>query len=259
MRDLRELIEDLQDGYDPTPEDQPRELDRLSALAEEAAERLQTDETTIRTLTEALAAISDEYSADPYRVLSKIDVGEHIEKKNGLSYLSWAWAWDTLMRKYPDSQNDINRPESGLPYWTDGHTCWVDVSVTVAWNGRTRTRGEVFPIMDHRNRSIPLDNVTSFDINTALQRAWTKCIARQGLGFYIYAGQDLPNEILEEQRKPVTEEQIALIRELYTEEEIQKMLTNLKKKKLEQINNGQAEKMINSRDRSLVNDQTPTF
>lgn len=255
MRDTTELIEDLQAGYDPTPEDHVRELERLSALAEEAAERIMTYKSLIETMTAAMQLLND----DPFRVLSRIDVGEHIEKKNGLNYLSWAWAWDTIMRYYPDTQTDIKRPESGLPYWTDGRTCWVDVSVTVAWNDRTRTRSEVFPIMDHRNKSIPLENVTSFDINTALQRAWTKCIARHGLGFYIYAGQDLPNEVIEEQKKPVTEEQAAKIRELYTEEEIGKMLKNLKKKKLEDINNAQAEKMINSRDRSLVNDQSPTF
>lgn len=255
MRDTTELIEDLQAGYDPTPEDHVRELERLSALAEEAAERIMTYKSLIETMTAAMQLLND----DPFRVLSRIDVGEHIEKKNGLNYLSWAWAWDTIMRYYPDTQTDIKRPESGLPYWTDGRTCWVDVSVTVAWNDRTRTRSEVFPIMDHRNKSIPLENVTSFDINTALQRAWTKCIARHGLGFYIYAGQDLPNEVIEEQKKPVTEEQVAKIRELYTEEEIGKMLKNLKKKKLEEINNAQAEKMINSRDRSLVNDQSPTF
>lgn len=255
MRDTTELIEDLQAGYDPTPEDHVRELERLSALAEEAAERIMTYKSLIETMTAAMQLLND----DPFRVLSRIDVGEHIEKKNGLNYLSWAWAWDTIMRYYPDTQTDIKRPESGLPYWTDGRTCWVDVSVTVAWNDRTRTRSEVFPIMDHRNKSIPLENVTSFDINTALQRAWTKCIARHGLGFYIYAGQDLPNEVIEEQKKPVTEEQTAKIRELYTEEEIGKMLKNLKKKKLEEINNAQAEKMINSRGRSLVNDQSPTF
>lgn len=255
MRDTKELIEDLQAGYDPEPQDRVRELERLSALAEEAAERIITQKNLIEAMTAAMQLIND----DPFRVLSRIDVGEHIEKKNGLNYLSWAWAWDTIMRHYPDTQTDIRRPESGLPYWTDGRTCWVDVSVTVAWNNRTRTRSEVFPIMDHRNRSIPLENVTSFDVNTALQRAWTKCIARHGLGFYIYAGQDLPNEVIEEQKKPVTEEQAAQIRELYTEEEIGKMLKNLRKKKLEDINNAQAEKMINSRDRSLVNDQSPTF
>jgi hypothetical protein len=208
MRDTTELIEDLQAGYDPTPEDHVRELERLSALAEEAAERIMTYKSLIETMTAAMQLLND----DPFRVLSRIDVGEHIEKKNGLNYLSWAWAWDTIMRYYPDTQTDIKRPESGLPYWTDGRTCWVDVSVTVAWNDRTRTRSEVFPIMDHRNKSIPLENVTSFDINTALQRAWTKCIARHGLGFYIYAGQDLPNEVIEEQKGEIDVEEEMLAR-----------------------------------------------
>ena len=99
MRDTKELIEDLQAGYDPEPQDRVRELERLSALAEEAAERIITQDKMIGVMTEALQHLND----DPFRVLSRIDVGEHIEKKNGLNYLSWAWAWDTIMRYYPDT------------------------------------------------------------------------------------------------------------------------------------------------------------
>jgi len=259
MRELSELLEDLRSGYDPTPEDQPRELERQNALCEEAAARLETQKSLIEAMTAAMEYLNE----DPFKVLSRIDVNEHIEKKNGLSYLSWAWAWDTIMRYYPDTETAINRPESGLPYWTDGRTCWVDVSVTVAWNGRTRTRSEVFPIMDYKNRSIPVENVTSFDINTALQRAWTKAIARHGLGFYIYAGQDLPNEKAEEQkqkaRSPITGDQTKKVLELYKPEEIDKMLKRLKLEHLAELNQAQAEKMIAARDRSLVDDQTPTF
>jgi len=247
-----DLIDDLQSGFDPTPDDQVRELYRMDSLCREAAVELAD-------LKDAL----DWLNKDPYKVLSEINVNEHTEKKNGLTYLSWAWAWDMLISKYPDSENGINRPENGLPYWTDGMTCWVDVYVTIRWGARSRTRSEVFPITDFKNKSIELTNLTSFDINTALQRAWTKCIARHGLGFYIYAGEDLPKEQAEKEKakakSPVTYEQIEKIESLYTENEIGTMLKRMKKSAITMITQKEAETMIKKRDMALVADQTPTF
>lgn len=259
MRD--DLIEDLRSGFDTAaPEDLPRELARLCSLCEESANELENLQNLNKALADSLKWINE----DPYKVLSRINVNEHTEKKNGLTYLSWAWAWDTLLSYYPDSYTTIKRPmESDFPYWTDGSTCWVDVGVTIEWNGKERTRTEVFPIMDYKNKSIPADKVTSFDVNTALQRAWTKCIARHGLGFYIYAGQDLPNEEAEAQRakeaKLITNEQALKVIALYSDEEIKTMLKRLKKDSLSDCTVAQAEKMIAKRDRSLVNDQAETF
>ena len=259
MRD--DLLEDLRSGFDTAaPEEMPRELARLCALCDEAANELENVQTLNKALAESLQWVNE----DPYKVLSRINVNEHTEKKNGLTYLSWAWAWDTLLSFYPDSYTTIKRPvETDFPYWTDNQTCWVDVGVTIRWNGKERTRTEVFPIMDYKNKSIPVDKVTSFDVNTALQRAWTKCIARHGLGFYIYAGQDLPNEEAEaekaKQTAPITSEQAEKVRELYSTDEINTMLKRLKKGTLADINQAQAEKMIAKRDRTLVNDQTETF
>ena len=51
---------------------------------------------------------------------------------------------------------------------------------------------EYLPIMDYKNKSIPLENVTSFDVNKSIQRSLTKALARHGLGLYLYAGEDLP-------------------------------------------------------------------
>lgn len=247
-----DLIDDLQSGFDPTPDYQGRELYRLDNLCKEAATELADLRDAVKWLDE-----------DPYKVLSRINVNDHIEKKSGLSYLSWAWAWDTLMDLYPDSENGINRQESGLPYWTDGMTAWVEVYVTLRWGKRSRTRSEVFPIMDYKNKSIPLTEITSFHVNTALQRGWTKCIARHGLGFYIYAGQDLPNEEAEKEKAkaktPVTTEQIEKIESLYTENEIGTMLKRMKKSAITMITQAQAETMIRKRDMALVADQTPTF
>ena len=256
-----DLIEELRSGFDTAaPEEMPRELARLCALCDEAANALEQEQKLNKALADSIQWVNE----DPYRVLSRINVNEHTEKKNGLTYLSWAWAWDVLMSHYPDSYTAINRPvNTDMPYWTDGNTCWVDVSVTLVWNGNERVRSEVFPIMDYKNKSIPADKVTSFDVNTALQRAWTKCIARHGLGFYIYAGQDLPNEEAEQQKARqyarVTDEQVAKVMELYSPAEIETMLKRLKKTALVEISQAQADKMIAKRDQSLLKDNTETF
>lgn len=122
--------------------------------------------------------------------LNKIDVSDKIEKKNGLSYLSWAFAWGELKKRYPDSTYTIYENADGLFYHTDGRTAWVKTGVTVLGLEHV----EYLPVMDYRNNSIPLEKITSFDVNKAIQRSLTKAVARHGLGLYIYAGEDLPED-----------------------------------------------------------------
>ena len=121
--------------------------------------------------------------------LNAIDVNKHTEKKNGLTYLSWAWAWAELKKRYPDSTYTVYENEKGWNYFTDDQTCWVKTGVTV--NGIEHI--EYLPVMDFKNKSIPLGSVTSFDVNKAIQRSLTKAVARHGLGLYIYAGEDIPD------------------------------------------------------------------
>lgn len=130
--------------------------------------------------------MSDNYFLE----LNAVDVNEHTEKKAGLTYLSWAWAWTEVKRLHPDATYAIYDNADGWNYHTDGRTCWVKTGVTV--NGIEHI--EELPVMDHRNKSIPLDKVTSFDVNKAIQRSLTKACARHGLGLYIYAGEDLPDD-----------------------------------------------------------------
>lgn len=120
--------------------------------------------------------------------LNAINVSDKIEKKNGLSYLSWAWAWGELKKLHPDATYTVYENKDGWLYHTDGRTCWVKTGVTV--NGIENI--EYLPVMDFRNNSIPADKVTSYDVNKAVQRSLTKAVARHGLGLYIYAGEDLP-------------------------------------------------------------------
>lgn len=127
--------------------------------------------------------------ADNYfKTLNDINVNGKTESKNGLTYLSWAWAWGELKKNFPDATYTVYENKDGWNYHTDGKTCWVKTGVTV--NGIENI--EYLPIMDYKNRSIPAENVTSFDVNKAIQRSLTKAVARHGLGLYIYAGEDLP-------------------------------------------------------------------
>lgn len=135
--------------------------------------------------------------------LNNINVQDKIEKKNGLSYLSWAWAWGELKKRHPDAIYTIYENADGWNYHTDGNTCWVKTGVTI--NGIECI--EYLPVMDFKNKSIPLGNVTSFDVNKAIQRSLTKAVARHGLGLYVYAGEDLP----ECESSPKTPEDAAAI------------------------------------------------
>ena len=124
--------------------------------------------------------------------LNAINVNDKVEKKNGLTYLSWAYAWGEVKKLYPDATYTIyeRTTEFGpVNYFTDGRTCWVKTGVTV----HDIEHIEELPIMDNRNQSIFYDAVTSTDVNKTIQRSLTKAIARHGLGLYVYAGEDLPD------------------------------------------------------------------
>lgn len=125
-----------------------------------------------------------------FKELQKVNVNDKVERKNGLSYLSWAFAWGELKLRFPDANYTVYESPQGWNYFTDGRTCWVKTGVTV--NGIEHV--EYLPVMNNRNQSIPLDSITSFDVNKAIQRSLTKAVARHGLGLYIYAGEDLPTE-----------------------------------------------------------------
>ena len=137
--------------------------------------------------------------------LNGINVNEKTEKKNGLTYLSWAYAWGEVKKLHPEAVYTIYENRDGWNYHTDGKTCWVKTGVTV--NGVEHI--EYLPVMDHRNKSLPLGSVTSFDVNKAIQRSLTKAVARHGLGLYIYAGEDLPED--EAAEEPVLSPDMAKI------------------------------------------------
>lgn len=125
-----------------------------------------------------------------FDTLNEVNVSDKTELKNGLTYLSWAWAWGELKKRYPNAIYTVYENPQGWNYFSDGRTCWVKCGVTI----NTLEHIEYLPVMDYRNKSIPANAVTSFDVTKAIQRCITKAIARHGLGLYIYAGEDLPED-----------------------------------------------------------------
>ena len=153
-----------------------------------------------------------------FNTLNKINVNNHTETKNGLTYLSWAWAWQEVKKNYPDASYTIYENKDGWNYFTDGRTAWVKTGVTI--NGLEHI--EYLPVMDHRNKSVSADTLTSFDVNKAIQRSLTKACARHGLGLYIYAGEDLPDEEKPKDGKNVVIKTKDIVKEAFKPEELKK-------------------------------------
>ncbi len=122
-----------------------------------------------------------------WETLSTINVNDKVEKKSGLSYLSWAWAWGVLMAHYPESYYVID----AVSYNNDG-SAMVSLTLTVKQGDNEFPRKMWLPVMDYRNQAI--SNPNAVDINKTLMRCLTKAISMFGLGFYIYAGEDLPEQ-----------------------------------------------------------------
>ena len=129
-----------------------------------------------------------------WEILSAIDVGDKIEKKNNLSYLSWAWAWGVLKQHFPYAGFTKHTAPNGMPYFMDNQGyAFVRVTVSLHYEGSTDIT-EMLPVLDHRNK--PIQGPNAFEVNNALQRCLAKAIAYHGLGHYIYAGEDVPVEAI---------------------------------------------------------------
>lgn len=115
-----------------------------------------------------------------------------------MTYLPWAFAWGEIKKLYPESFYTIYENAEGLNYHTDGKTAWVKTGVTIVWEEdgvrKQLEHIEDLPVMDMRNQSIPIANLTSTAVNKAIQRSLVKACARHGLGLYIFSGEDLPED-----------------------------------------------------------------
>lgn len=163
---------------------------------------------------------------DVFNELKTLNVNEHVETKSTgktkLSYLSWTWALQEVLSRYPDTKWEVKLFD-GKPYIYDENTGYM-VFTSVTINGVTREMW--LPVMDNRNNAMLNHTVTSknsfgqeivtkaatmFDINKTIMRCLTKNLAVFGLGLYIYAGEDLPQE------DPMSFEEIVLALEQYND------------------------------------------
>lgn len=136
--------------------------------------------------------------------LSAINVNDHVQKKGNLSYLSWTWAWSTLMSKYPESYYVFQ------DHRTENGTVMVECVLTIHEGEEVATRTMWLPVMDHRNRAIADPDTRA--ISDARMRCLVKCLAMFGLGFYIYAGEDIPQA---EKGAVITEDQVKELHDLF--------------------------------------------
>ena len=158
-----------------------------------------------------------------FDVLVKVNVNDHTETKNtgkaSLTYLSWPWAWSEVKSRYPDATYSVWRnPDTNLPYVFDPFTGYM-VSTSVTIEGTTHEMW--LPVMDERNNAMKGDEykiktkygettvreASMFDVNKTIMRCLVKNLAMFGLGLYIYAGEDLPEDAEPEkqpEKKPET-------------------------------------------------------
>lgn len=150
-----------------------------------------------------------------FETLFQVNVNEHTEKKNGLTYLSWAYAWAEVKKRFIDATYEIKKfGENNLPYVYDENTGYM-VFTSVTIDGLTHEMW--LPVMDGSNKAMKsksytyktkygektVESATMFDINKTIMRCLVKNLAMFGLGLYIYSGEDLPEEIKPILSKPI--------------------------------------------------------
>lgn len=217
-----------------------------------------------------------------FKTLYSIDCSEKVEKKsNGsveLSYLSWCYAWAEVKKLYPNANYDILKfGENKLPYVYDEKTGYM-VFTRVEIEG---VEHEMWlPVMDSANKAMKsepytykvkkwnadekkygyvektVESATMFDINKTIMRCLTKNLAMFGLGLYIYAGEDLPENIEDEkeiklEKEPgkeeiiyATEDQKERIKKKYSKDEIKEILLKLKRKNLSALTIEEASELL---------------
>lgn len=206
--------------------------------------------------------------------LFKVNVNGQVEKKNGLNYLSWVFAWAEVKKRYPEATYEVKQfGENQLPYVYDENTGYM-VFTTVTIKGLTHEMW--LPVMDSANKAmknkpytydtrykkgVVVEAATMFDINKTIMRCLAKNLAMFGLGLYIYAGEDLPeSEAVNKnakgqnpQQKTLSDKTTTELNELIMEysksfnksiSDISKELTDLVKKPLKTTTESEAKTLL---------------
>tara|TARA_R100001369_G_scaffold1_4_gene12 strand:- start:482 stop:1063 length:582 start_codon:yes stop_codon:yes gene_type:complete len=127
--------------------------------------------------------------SNTYTKLASLHIKDKVERKGKMDYLSWANAWHMLKTEYPKAQRKVYESDhSGLNFFTDGSTAYVKVGIIID----DLEHIDYLPVMDFRNKSVALDNITSMDVNKTIQRSTAKAIAMHGLGLSLWTGEDVP-------------------------------------------------------------------
>lgn len=206
---------------------------------------------------------------DLFKKLVQLNVNDRTEKKKQggveLTYLSWSWAWQEFKKACPDATYEIKKFTNEVtgkttPYLED-ETLGYMVFTSVTANGITHEMW--LPVMDGQNKAMKRESYSyttknngekfvepcsMFDVNKSIMRCLTKNLAMFGLGLYIYAGEDLPQEI-EEPDPIITPEQIARIRELQIIEP--NVCKKFKVQSIEELTQPQAKFVIEAKERAL--------
>lgn len=176
-------------------------------------------------------------SEDVYKTLSSVSVKSKIERKGNLDYLSWANAWAILKENYPTAQRKVYEHEhTGFNYFTDGRTAYVKVGIIV--NGLEHI--DYLPVMDFRNNAIPVEKISSMDVNKTIQRSTAKAIAMHGLGLSLWTGEDVPemsatSPLLAKKDTPAVNELVELKRDTENWDSVVKYVSANKQLGLEVI------------------------
>ena len=132
-----------------------------------------------------------------FQKLKDVDISKLAEQKGKFDYLSWAHAVREMLKVFPEATWEVHEYE-GMPYMETITGYYVKVSVTID----KITRTQIHPVLDNKNKTLEKPN--AFQINTSIQRCLAKAIALHGLGLVLFAGEDLPDNITEEQEKELT-------------------------------------------------------
>lgn len=137
-----------------------------------------------------------------FETLSEIDISDKVKEKNKMKYLPWNVAWELVKNCYPTATRQTIKDANGCIYHTDGKTAWVETVVTI----EDETIEQTLAVMDFKNASIPVDKLTSTDVEKSIQRCLTKNLAMFGLGLSLWSGEEFSDAAKAKKQKDDAEE-----------------------------------------------------
>ena len=174
-----------------------------------------------------------------FTTLYNINVNDKVEEKNGLSYLSWAWAWAEFKKVYPNATYEIKMYDN-KPYIYDPILGYMVFTSVTVWD---LTHDMWLPVMDSANKSMldhkytyktkwwdkTCEQASMFDVNKTIMRCLVKNLAMFGLGLYIYAGEDLPENLTEKEKPAFTDKEFESMKSKQSEYTYDTAMETIKK------------------------------